>query len=384
VKILLLAPQPFYRERGTPIAVNLLLRALAERGDRVDLLTYHEGEDVSWPNLRIVRARRPLAVRNVRPGFSLKKVLCDACMVPPAFALARRERYDVVHAVEESAFLAAALHRRYGVPFIYDMDSCLSQQLTDHRPWLRPLSPILRRAETAALRRAAAVAPVCDALADYATRVGARHIVTLRDIPLQDVIPQQPCDLRAQLGLPGPLFLYVGNLEAYQGIDLLLEAFAAFAAAAPDGALAIVGGTPPDIARCTRRAAALGLGGRVRFAGPRPLAHMADVLASADALVSPRLGGVNTPMKIYSYMAAGRAILATRAPTHTQVLDEATAVLVEPEAAALAAGLRRLAADPALRRRLGEAVRARSAERYSLAAYRRAVAALYEGIAGAP
>ena len=40
MKILLLAPHPYYQERGTPIAVDLLVRVLSERGDQIDLLTY--------------------------------------------------------------------------------------------------------------------------------------------------------------------------------------------------------------------------------------------------------------------------------------------------------------------------------------------------------
>ena len=44
MKILLLAPQPFYEERGTPIAVDLLLKALSDRGESVDVLTYPIGE----------------------------------------------------------------------------------------------------------------------------------------------------------------------------------------------------------------------------------------------------------------------------------------------------------------------------------------------------
>jgi len=48
MRILFLAPHPFYQDRGTPIAVNLMLQALSERGEEVDVLTYHEGRNVSY------------------------------------------------------------------------------------------------------------------------------------------------------------------------------------------------------------------------------------------------------------------------------------------------------------------------------------------------
>ena len=54
-------------------------------------------------------------------------------------------------------------------------------------------------------------------------------------------------------------------------------------------------------------------------------------LLAADVLVSPRLKGLNTPMKIYSYLDSGSAVLATRLRTHTQVLDDGTGPnLLEP------------------------------------------------------
>ena len=77
MKILLLAPHPFYQERGTPIAVNLLLKALSERGDKIDVLTYHIGADTVHANVAIHRIARIPFVKSVRPGFSFKKIVCD-------------------------------------------------------------------------------------------------------------------------------------------------------------------------------------------------------------------------------------------------------------------------------------------------------------------
>jgi glycosyltransferase involved in cell wall biosynthesis len=92
------------------------------------------------------------------------------------------------------------------------------------------------------------------------------------------------------------------------------------------------------------------------------------------------LKGLNTPMKIYSYMASGKPIVATRIGSHTQVLDESCAMLVEPEPAAMAAGLCALLADPAAGRRLGDAARALAAREYSREAYRRKLAAAYAAL----
>ena len=116
---------------------------------------------------------------------------------------------------------------------------------------------------------------------------------------------------------------------------------------------------------------------RVYLLGPRPLAQLTGFLEQADILVSPRLRGSNTPMKVYSYMNSGTAILATRIASHTQVLDDDCALLVEPTPQALAKGLATLAADAPLRTRLGSAAHGRAAERYSLEAFRKKVCAAY-------
>jgi glycosyltransferase involved in cell wall biosynthesis len=105
--------------------------------------------------------------------------------------------------------------------------------------------------------------------------------------------------------------------------------------------------------------------------------ELGGYLAQADILVSPRTLGENTPMKIYSYLASGRSILATDIGSHTQALDASCAVLVPPDPTCLAAGLRRLAGDPQLRGRLGRAGAARAAERYSRDAYREKLRAAY-------
>ena len=107
-------------------------------------------------------------MQKIRPGFSVKKVLCDVAhvrLVPP---LVRRNRYDLIHAVEESAFIAAAMQRLAGIPYVYDMDSSLAEQLVDAYPALRFAFPALRRCEALAIRRSLGVLTVCAALEDVA------------------------------------------------------------------------------------------------------------------------------------------------------------------------------------------------------------------------
>lgn len=380
MNVLLLAPEPFYQERGTPIAVERLLGVLAERGERVDLITYHEGEPVSHPGLTIHRTPALPFVRHIKPGFSWQKVVCDFFMLVKAIRLASKRRYGVVHAVEESVFIALLLKLFFGTPYVYDMDSALGQQIIERHPRLARLGGFFAFWEGLAIRRASAVVPVCKALADLAEKYGAKRIVVLHDPSLlgeNDAAPNDVENVRDLVRATGPLGMYVGNLKPYQGIDLLLESFAIVAARAPEAHLAIIGGDEPDIRRYTAMAARLGVAGRVHFLGPRPVQDLGAYLDQADYLVSPRITGNNTPMKLYSYLDSGKAVVATALPTHTQVLDEQVAVLAAPVASEFAEGMLRVVQDGALRQRLGEAGKALVAQNFTYGVFKQRVNDLY-------
>ncbi|HWR97803.1 MAG TPA: glycosyltransferase family 4 protein [Candidatus Methanoperedens sp.] len=377
MRILLLAPQPFFVERGTPIAVRQLAETLCAAGHEVDLLAYHEGEEIAFPGLRLLRIPRLPLVRGVRIGFSWKKLACDAALVLSFLRLARPGRYQVVHAGEETIFPAALFAWRHRAALVYDMDSDLADQLLAKHRFLRPLRGLLETLERWALGRADLTLAVCERLAEKARALAPRaRVRVLEDVALTDACAGPLEDLRA-LARPGDaLALYVGNLERYQGIDLLLDAIVRAGADTPL-TLAVVGGAPADVERYRAQAAALGTGERVRFLGPRPVQALGGLLAQADILVSPRVQGENTPMKIYSYLASGRCTLATDIASHTQALDDTCALLAPPEPAAFAAALRRLAGDPLLRAALGRAGARRARERHSPAAYRAKLLAAY-------
>lgn len=378
LRILFLAPHPFYLERGTPIAVDLALRALADLGHELRVLTFPGGVDREIPGVRIERVRPALPVGTIPPGFSVGKLVCDAALARAAAREVRDWRPHLVHAVEEGVFIAQSLKSRFGVPYVYDMDSSMAMQLVEKMPWLAPIGPGLRRFEARAARDAMAVLAVCPALAQIAERYGAARVRVLSDISLLDPEDAEPAiDLRAEEGLRGFAFLYVGNLEGYQGIGLLLSAFALALRQEPGLLLFVVGGPDRAVLRFRARAARMGLGDRVRFMGPRPVARMGALFRGADALVSPRTRGVNTPMKIYSYLDSGKPLLATDLPTHSQVLGPEVAELAAPEPAAFAEGLLRLARDPARRARLAVAAREQVRTRHSRAAYRKTLSDLY-------
>jgi glycosyltransferase involved in cell wall biosynthesis len=129
----------------------------------------------------------------------------------------------------------------------------------------------------------------------------------------------------------------------------------------------VAGGEPGQVAEAAGRAKAIGA--PMVFAGQQPARDIPAFAEASDVLVSPRVSGTNTPLKIYSYLQSGRPIVATNLSTHTQVLDRSVAELVEPTPDALAAGIVGLLGDPARRRALAAAAAALARERYSRKAY---------------
>ena len=184
MNVLMLAPHPFYQARGTPIAVDLVLRVLSSRGEFIDIVTFPEGRDVRYLNVRIYRTPSFRFTRNIRPGFSFKKLICDFFLLIKAVQLVRLNQYDIIHAGEEAVFIALFLKKMFHVPYVYDMDSSLVQQMIDKYPWLRSCESILQTFEGTAVRNAEAVIPVCGALATVIQQYKPKKVVVIPDISL--------------------------------------------------------------------------------------------------------------------------------------------------------------------------------------------------------
>jgi glycosyltransferase involved in cell wall biosynthesis len=258
------------------------------------------------------------------------------------------------------AALLARLPPALRPPFVYESHGYapdVSRELpgliaTGKPASARKLARLARR-EAIVWHQAAGYVTITRALADLLTeRFGAR--ANLAVVPdgvrlASDRSWTPPGD-----ELP-PIVAYAGHLYAWKGVDVLLEALARV----PSLRGLIVGGheAEPDLPRLRERARALGISDRVEFTGLLPPAAVAGALARASILVLPNLPTVistrfTSPLKLFEYLAAGRAIVASDLPALREVLrDGENAILVKAgDAQALADGLTRLAAD----RRLGE------------------------------
>jgi glycosyltransferase involved in cell wall biosynthesis len=391
VRILMLAPEPFFEPRGTPFSEFHRIRALTDLGHQVDLVTYPFGQDVERNGLKIFRAPRPPFVHRVKIGPSMAKVPLDALLTCSAIRRALAGRYDVIHSHEEAGAIGVALAAMLRLPHVYDMHSSLPQQLTNFAfSGSRSLRTLFLALERTMIRRSRVVIVICPSLEDTVRTIDPdAQVVLIENAPGSaeaDATPEQAAAVRRSLGVARetPIVLYTGTFEAYQGLDLLFDAMVRVAAARPDARLVLAGGKPEQIHRAKADVGRLGMAGVTIFAGERPAPEIPAYLLAADVLVSPRSRGTNTPLKIYQYLRSGRPIVATRLLTHTQVLSDQTAILTDASPEAFAAGILESLNDASRAAAVGRTARELAATKYSYEAYLERTRRAYEALGAGP
>jgi glycosyltransferase involved in cell wall biosynthesis len=342
MNILMLAPEPFFEPRGTPISVYFRIMALTELGHSVTLVTYPLGQEVRFKALKIIRPPNFLSIRKVKIGPSLTKIPLDfLLLLRAAFELAINH-YDAIFSHEEAAFFGIALAKIWGKPHIYDMHSSLPQQLENFE-FTRSsfLISLFRRMENFVLKNSRAVIVICQDLGDKVKKLGygqkAILLENFLDFPGQEFSAEDVSRKKKELAPRGEkVVLYAGNFEPYQGIPLLLEAAQRVGEKA---IFLLVGGSGPALGDMRALAEKLGLAERVVFVNRVSPSLIPFYVSLADVLVSPRLAGTNTPLKVYSFLKSGKPLVATNLWTHTQVLNSRNAILAEPDAQSLAEGI---------------------------------------------
>ncbi len=360
MKILMIAPQPFLVPRGTPISVYQRLCALSSLGHEVDLLTYHVGKDVHIPGVEIHRIPHIPWIKEVKAGPTWRKLFLDVFIVLKAIVMLSRRRYDVIHSHEEAAFFSMLLAKLFRTRHLYDMHSRLPRQLENFKFGnVRPIIRLFEVLESWTLRTCDAVLTIDSDLGEYVKLVNpsVKH-TRVENLPVQtDCVSsghKSIDELRDRFGLNGRLaVVYTGNFERYQGLDLLVDSAEVVKEKHPGVVFLLVGGRPHQIEYWQREVSRRHLEDWIRFVGMVPVEEIPLYMSLAEILVSPRVSGTSVPLKIYTYLLSGKPIVATRIPSHTQILDDEIAVLVAPTKESMAAGISRLIQTPELRVQVG-------------------------------
>ncbi len=381
--ILFISPQPYFQWRGSPIRVRFVLQAFSELGYQVDLLTLPFGDDTPLPNVNITRVPNIYRAKDVAIGPSLIKALFDVIIVIKAISMLSKKRYDVIHGIEEGGFIALVLGKLFKCKTVFEKHS---DPFSHRKGLLRNIILSFYAAmEKFTIRRADLVIGTGAGLADQATRMGPKGEVTaIFDIPssLVEATDDETAQKRTEL-ITNPddvLLCFVGSFAVYQGIDLLFESIPMVLQQHANARFMIIGGSTEEIAERQHTLQQLNLDSKVNFIGKIPPDELPVYLKAADILLAPRHSGVNTPLKILDYFKAAKAIVATDVASNRLILNEATAVFAEPNAASYSKKIGTLIDDKKLRQRMGANGHMLYKEKYNFYSFKNLLEKAYSGL----
>ena len=285
---------------------------------------------------------------NVFAGFRLR-------------ALLRRESFDLIY--ERHAFflcITALLAQRRRVPLVVEVNELAGDERIRAQPWLLPFSWL---ADRITFRRAQLIVVVSPHLQ---RRIVAMGIPSEKILVLPNAVDEQTLAAEADGAAIRQRFQcgnsvvigFAGWFVPWHRLEILIAAFAALVDRGPELRLMFVGDGPLRVPLETQ-ATALRVLDRVIFAGAIPHGEMPNYLAAMDICIVPHSNAFRSPIKLFEYMARGRAVVAPRTEPIALVIQHGgNGLLFEPESEVdLRVQIAALMANPTLRTHLGEQAR---------------------------
>jgi glycosyltransferase involved in cell wall biosynthesis len=383
--VLMIAPTPFFADRGCHVRIFEEIRAVQNRGCRVTLCTYHIGRDVEG-----VVTRRCLRIPwydKLGAGPSLHKLYVDPLLALTVLRLCRHDRPDLIHAhLHEGIAVGWPAAKAFRLPLIADLQGSLTGELLQHEffrtdSWLHRC---FQRIEGGLLRLPSAFilsSPAALRGFDEVESFGVPMRTVTDGVDSSAFYPALPGEqMRRELSLPedGKIVGYLGLLDEYQGTGVLLRA-AQIVLRQLDGVRFLIMGHP-NVERYRRMAADLHIADRVIFTGRIPYARARDYLIACDVGVSAKSSMTEGNGKLLNYMAVGLPVVATNTPVNREILrdDGVYANLDDPRS--LADALLTLLRDAELSRMIGHRLRSRAIAEASWEARGETIVELYRSL----
>lgn len=324
LRILMLAPTPYFSDRGCHVRIYEEAKALMQRGHQVRIVSYHLGRD-----LEPVSVDRSMAIpwytkRDAGPSWH--KLYLDLLLFFRALKTARQFRPDLLHAhLHEGVVVGWLLARRLGIPLLFDYQGSLSGESLQHGFFRSDslLHRLFRLIERRIDRLADATVTSSTAGADELTQswgIASEHVTALHDGVDTNVfhrLSKQQARMRLGLDEQVPVIVYLGLLNHYQGADLLLEAAKLLIQKGRMFHLLMMG-FPEEQYR--QRALDMHIDGFVSFTGKVEYADAPLFLAAGDVAVSPKISITEANGKLLNYMACGLPVVAFDTPVNRELL----------------------------------------------------------------
>lgn len=341
---------------GQAVHVEEIVHALRAAGHDVLLVgpQWIETETLGFEGGLVSHLKR-LVPRQV---YELLELSYNLIVAVRLLLAVRKFRPDVIYE-RYNLYMVAGVYvkRMVGVPLLLEVNAPL--YLERRRYGGIGLPALARWTERTAWRRADLILSVTAVLGRIVCDEGvdpARVVVIPNGInPERFAAVPDSAAAKSRLGLDGRIVLgFTGFMREWHGLERLVDV----AAGADDRILLIVGDGPAR-SLVERRATELGISDRVRITGVVPRDEIASYVRSFDVALQPEVVDYASPLKLFEYLALGRAIVAPDKPNIREVLQhERNALLFRPgDVRAMEAAIERLCADGDLRARLAEEAR---------------------------
>jgi len=248
------------------------------------------------------------------------------------------------------------LARRFGLPYLLEVNAPIAAERAKYDGLAFP--GLAAWTERVMWRAADHVLPVTEVLAGMVEAAGvprARITVIPNGVDRSRFQPMDAAEAKRRLGLDGKLVLgFVGFVREWHRLDLVIRLLAE--PGALEAAHLMIVGDGPVRASLEATARELGLADRVTITGIVARDQVAGYISAFDIALQPEVVAYASPLKLFEYMALGRAIAAPAAPNITEIVtDGVDCLLFDPaEADGLTRAIQHLAGDAALRERLGQ------------------------------
>lgn len=381
LRILMLAPTPYFADRGCHVRIYEEAQALIGHGCDVRIVTYHIGRDM--PGIPTERISHVPWYRRLTAGPSWQKPVLDILLYMKALSLSRTFRPQIIHAhLHEGAFIGMLLKPLLRIPLVLDYQGSLTAECRDHCFFSQgSLLERLFAAVEGIVNRAA------DAIVTSSSE-GANLMVQSWNVPPQKVSaiidgvdtkrfrPYPRQEARIKLGISDnvQLVVFLGLLNSYQGMDLLLEVMTILKTKKNQVHFLIMG-YPEESYR--EKARELGLDSIVSFTGRIDYDEAAVYLSAGDLAISPKLSRTEANGKLFNYMACGLPTLVFDTPVNREILGEAGVYADYGDAADLAKRITELLNDSKQLAELSIALREKAVRDHSWTARATLIMAIY-------
>lgn len=373
--ILLIAATPFFVDRGGHVHIYEQARALQKLGNKVSMVTYHIGRDVS--EFDVHRILNVPWYKKTDAGPSYQKPFLAALMLAKALAVSRQIKPDIVHAHGwDSTWVAWALRKLLGIPFVFDMQGSFSGEIAEHGyckkdgTYYKFLSAIERATLKAAPVIVTSSTQICQQ-SRQRFHLAEDHLWPILDGVDTDefspaAFPYDP-ELRRQLGIPEgkQVIVYMGLLKTYQGVDDMIEAarILVHERGYTDAHFLVMGFPDEDV--YATKAAEKGLRDYMTFTGKIAYHETGRYMALADLAIAPKIAMTEGDAKIYFYMAMGLPVVAYERPASLEILGDLGLYARFNDPLDLARALHEALAHPELLKQRGTENRQKAVNEYS-------------------